>query len=734
MDRELLIEIGVEELPAGWMPGLTRQLADRMGGRLAEFRLAVPGVPIETFSTPRRLTACVGRIAERQEDRDETISGPPVSAAVAADGTPTPAGLGFARKQGVAFEDLARLATPKGEYLAYHKRHRGRSAVDVLPELLSGVLRDLAFPKQMHWDAQLHDGRGELLFGRPIRWLLFLYGGRVVPFTIGRTPGAAGSQVLDVETGALTYGHRFLTTSGRPGRSIKVRSFDEYRAKLAEHFVVLEHSERRDRIARELESHARRLGGRVHLKEHAALLEEVADLVEYPGVVAGFYDPAFLALPQEVLTTTLVHHQHYFPVVTDKGRLKEAFLAIVNTRPADERVIAKNAERVVSARLRDARFFWEADRKAPLESRLERLHTLQFHKKVGSYRDKTDRVSSLAEWIAADALGQPAEAEGAAKAARLAKTDLTTDMVFEFTELQGTMGGIYAREEGLPEQVWKAIYYQYLPVGVEADAPPSRQQLGAAAVSWAAVSLADKLDTFVSLSRAGERATGSRDPFGLRRQTQGAVRILMDLPELTGVDREIWLGPLLARAAAHAPDSTGPWTDEAAQAALAFAIERVRFALEHRGFPGEVVRAATPGGDVSPLRARRVAEAIQGMRASEDFQGLAVLFKRVKNIAKERGDDAPLDREALDEPAEKALLAELDLRRPRIERAVARSDYRAAFIDIAGLRAAVDRFFTEVFVMADDVRIRNVRLTLMAELRDLILHLADISEIIPQTE
>jgi len=734
MDRELLIEIGVEELPAGWMPGLTRQLAERMGGRLVECRLAVAGVPIETFSTPRRLTACVGRIAERQEDRDETISGPPVSAAVAADGTPTPAGLGFARKQGVAFEDLARLATPKGEYLAYHKRHRGRSAVDVLPELLSGVLRDLAFPKQMHWDAQLHDGRGELLFGRPIRWLLFLYGGRVVPFTIGRTPGAAGSQVLDVETGALTYGHRFLTTSGRPGRSIKVRSFDEYRAKLAEHFVVLEHSERRDRIARELESHARRLGGRVHLKEHAALLEEVADLVEYPGVVAGFYDPAFLALPQEVLTTTLVHHQHYFPVVTDKGRLKEAFLAIVNTRPADERVIAKNAERVVSARLRDARFFWEADRKAPLESRLERLHTLQFHKKVGSYRDKTDRVSSLAEWIAADALGQPAEAEGAAKAARLAKTDLTTDMVFEFTELQGTMGGIYAREEGLPEQVWKAIYYQYLPVGVEADAPPSRQQLGAAAVSWAAVSLADKLDTFVSLSRAGERATGSRDPFGLRRQTQGAVRILMDLPELTGVDREIWLGPLLARAAAHAPDSTGPWTDEAAQAALAFAIERVRFALEHRGFPGEVVRAATPGGDVSPLRARRVAEAIQGMRASEDFQGLAVLFKRVKNIAKERGDDAPLDREALDEPAEKALLAELDLRRPRIERAVARSDYRAAFTDIAGLRAAVDRFFTEVFVMADDVRIRNVRLTLMAELRDLILHLADISEIIPQTE
>ncbi len=734
MDRELLIEIGVEELPAGWMPALTAQLAERVGARLAELRIASPGVPIETFSTPRRLTARVGKIAERQEDRDETIGGPPVSAAFGADGTPTPAALGFAKKQGVPFEELTRMKTPKGEYLAYHKRHRGKSAVDTLPDLLGGILRDLSFPKQMHWDATLDDGRGELLFGRPIRWLLFLYGGRVVPFTIGRTAGAAGAQVLDVETGALTYGHRFLATSGRAGRSIKVRSFDEYRARLAEHFVVLEHSERRDRIARDIEAHARRLGGRVHLKQHATLLEEVADLVEYPGVVAGFYDRAFLALPQEVLTTTLVHHQHYFPVVTDGGELKEAFLAVVNTRPADERVIAKNAERVVTARLRDARFFWESDRKTTLESRLDRLHTLLFHKKLGSYRDKAERVSSLAEWLASEALGQPAEAAHAAKAGRLAKTDLPTDMVFEFPELQGTMGGIYAREEGLPEQVWKALYYHYLPVGVEADAPPSRRQLGHAAISWAAVSLADKLDTFVSLSRAGERATGSRDPFGLRRQTQGAVRILMDLPELTGLDREIWLAPLLERAAAHAPDTTGPWTEDAARAALAFAMDRVRFALEHRGFSGQVVRAATPGGDVSPLRARRVAEAIQGMRGSEDFQALAVLFKRVKNIAKELADDGPLDREALGEPAERALLEELDLRRPRIERAVARSDYRAAFVDIAGLRAAVDRFFTEVFVMAEDVRIRNVRLKLMAELRDLILHLADISEIIPQTE
>ncbi len=738
MDRELLLEIGVEELPASWLPGLTVQLGERVTARLRELRIS-PLAPVETFSTPRRLTARIARIAERQDDLEETISGPPVSAAIGKDGQPSPAALGFAKKQGVPFDQLARITTPKGEYLAYHRHQRGRSTVETLPALVGGVLRDLAFPKMMHWDALIEDGRGELLFGRPIRWLLFLYGGRVVPFSIGRTPGASSPQVQDVESGALTYGHRFLATTGRAGRSIKVRSFDEYRARLAEHFVVLDHAERRDRIGRDLELHARRLGGRVHLMEHAALIEEVADLVEYPGVVAGYYDRTFLSLPHEVLTTTLVHHQHYFPVVTDSGELKDAFLAVVNTQPPDERVIAKNAERVVTARLRDAMFFWDADRQATLESRLDRLHTVQFHKKLGSYRDKAERISRLAEWIATEPFGRPAEAASAAQAAKLAKTDLTTDMVFEFPELQGIMGGIYAREEGLPEQVWKAIYYQYLPIGVEADAPPSREQLGAAAVTWAAVSLADKIDTFVSLTSAGEKATGSRDPFGLRRQVQGAVRVLMDLPELAGVDREIAIGGLVDRAAEtlDAPLAAG-----ALAAAQAFVLDRVRFILEHRGFAGPIVRGATPSSDVSPLRARRMAEALQGMRASDDFQALAILFKRVKNIAhstssgqaKELSAPTRVDREALVEPAERALLDELDARRPNIESAVGRSDYRTAFTEIAGLRAAVDRFFTEVFVMADDARLRTARLALMADLRDLILHLADISEIIPQTE
>lgn len=725
MERELLIEIGVEELPAAWLPGLTKQLADKVGARLRAFRMPPDG-PVESYATPRRLTVCVGGMAERQEDLDETVTGPPVSAAFNAAGEPTPAALGFARKQGVAFDALERVETPKGTYLAARKHQRGRSAADALPEFLTGVLRELAFPKQMHWDATLDDGRGEFVFGRPIRWLLFLYGGRVVPFSIGRTALAASSQVQDVTSGAVTYGHRFLATSGRPGRSIKVRTFEEYRARLSEHFVILDHAERRDRIAREIESKARKLSGRVMLREHASLIDEVADLVEYPGVVAGFFDRAFLDLPQEVLTTTLVHHQHYFPVHGEGGALKEAFLAVVNTQPSDERVIARNAERVVTARLRDAKFFWDADRRTPLEQRLDRLHTIVFHKKLGSYRDKAERIERLSRAIVTDVFKAAAdEADDAAKAARLAKTDLATDMVFEFTELQGTMGGIYARQEGLPERVWKAIYYQYLPIGVEADAPPTKGQLGAAAITWAAVSLADKVDSVLSLMTVGERATGSRDPFGLRRQMQGVVKILMDLPDVTGIQREISITEL----AAIAGEGKDP---AAAQEAVAFAHDRIRYALEQRGFASGVIRSVLAGSGDNPLRARRVAEALAALSGSENMSALAVLFKRVKNIARELKGDAAVDRTALVEPAETALLQELDSRQPRIERAAASADYRQALTEIAALRPAVDRFFTEVFVMADDARVRNARLSLMAALRDLVLRIADISEIVAE--
>src|SRR5262252_4647524 len=525
MDRELLLELGCEEIPASWLPTLTNQVGKTLAAQLSERRLP-PETAVETYSTPRRLVVRIERIPERQTDFEEVVNGPPVSASFAADGTPTPAAAGFAAKQGVEVAALERISTPRGEYLAFRKRLRGKTAVDVLPDALGGTLRALSFPKLMHWDAMLEDGKGELLFGRPIRWILYTYGGRVVPFSISRTPGAQTGQVQDVSAGAVTYGHRFLTTSGRAGRAIKVRSFDEYRARLLENFVILERSERHNKIARELDAKAQRLQGRVSrvVRQDSGLLEDVPDLVEYPSVVAGTFAREFLELPEEVLTTTLIHHQHYFPVEGEDGRLKEAFLAVINIEPDNERTIARNAERVVTARLRDARFFWEADRKVALESRIERLATLLFHKKLGSYKDKATRIETLARWIAKEGFDAADDvANQAALAARLAKTDLATDMVREFPELQGVMGGVYARVEGQPEEVWKAIYSHYLPHGVEADASPSRSQLGKAAVSWAAVSLADKLDTLVGLFAAGEKPTGSRDPFGLRRAAQGLL-------------------------------------------------------------------------------------------------------------------------------------------------------------------------------------------------------------------
>ena len=736
MEREVLIEIGVEELPAAWLPALTVQFGETVRARLHEMRLPPDG-PVESFSTPRRLTACVGRIPERQDDLDETVTGPPVSAGFTSSGEPTAAALGFAKKQGVAFESLERVETPKGTYLTARKHQRGKSAADALPDLLPAVLRSLAFPKQMHWDAMLEDGRGELLFGRPIRWLLFLYGGRVVPFTIGRTPNAAGPLVQEVTSGAVTYGHRFLATSGRAGRSIKVRTFEEYRARLTEHFVLLDHAERRDRIVRELELKARKLSGRVSIRDHAGLIDEVADLVEYPGVVAGFFDRAFLSLPHEVLTTTLVHHQHYLPVVSEHGELKEAFLAVVNTAPADERPIARNAERVVTARLRDARFFWQADRAIRLEDRLDRLHTVVFHKKLGSYRDKAFRLENVARTIADEAFHQPAHADAAASAGRLAKADLTTDMVFEFPELQGTMGGIYAREEGLPETVWRAIYYHYLPVAVEADAPPSPAQLGPGAVTWAAVSLADKADTLVALFSAGEKPTGSRDPFALRRHAHGLLKVLTDLPELTGIDTAVSLADVLnpARTALGTPVDAPLET---------FLLERLRYLLEQRGFDPRNVRAVTHGevGSLRPLVARRKLEVLPEVSTSRDFTQLATAFKRVRNIAREAGATdtsgaAELSsgmRGALTEPAECALLDELERRQQTIEAAVAAGDFRRGFAEAAKFGPAVDRFFTEVFVMVDDAALRQARLQLLHRLEGLILTLADISEIVPQTD
>ncbi|HEY8551082.1 MAG TPA: glycine--tRNA ligase subunit beta, partial [Vicinamibacterales bacterium] len=496
----------------------------------------------------------------------------------------------------------------------------------------------------------------------------------------------------------------------------------------------------------------RRLGGRVNTTAggHGTLLQEVVDLMEYPTVVAGTFQPEFLKLPEEVLTTTMIHHQHYFPVADDGGRLLPAFLAVTNIETDNARAIAVNAERVLTARLRDAQFFWESDRKVPLESRLERLGTLLFHKRLGSYRLKAMRLEALAGWIAGEAFGAADAAAAARQAGRLAKADLVTGMVREFTELQGTMGGLYAREEGLPEAVHRAIYFHYLPIGVEPGAPPSRESLGEGAVTWAALSVADKLDSVVGMFAAGERPTGTRDPFGMRRQAHGLLRVLVDLPELTGLDVPVSLGALVAQVqavhaspeiaeAARAEDQrlgTLPPAGEWLADLSTFCIERLRFLFERRGYAADEIAAVLPAGarldDVAPLDVRRRLEALRDIRGSADFEALAIAFKRVKNIAREMDGPPPAD--ALEaaagaEPAEAALAAAIGEREPRIREAAKGGDYRTALRLAAGFREPVDRFFTDVLVMHDDLAIRARRLALLARLRDLVMELADISEV-----
>ena len=721
MDRELLLEIGTEEIPASWLPGLTTQLGTVLEAKLKEARLSTDE-PIETFSTPRRLTVRSAKISERQTDLEELVTGPPVSAAFAADGKLTPAGAGFVKKQNATEDQIERVKTAKGEYIGIRKHQRGKAAVDVLPEVLNNVLRGMSFPKQMRWDAMLDDGKGELPFGRPIRWILYLFGGRVVPFAIGRSPLAAGSRVQEIASGASTYGHRFLTTSGRAGRAVKIKNFDDYRKRLAEHFVIIDRNERHDRIARELDAEARRRGGRIARSlVGQGMLDEVPDLVEFPVVASGSFPEEFLRLPEEVLTTTMIHHQHFFPITNDHGKLMPVFLAVLNMEPDDREVVSRNMERVLTARLRDAQFFDQSDRGQSLAEHQRRLDTVLFHKKIGTYLQKSERVAERAAQIAAKVFKTPQAEAFAREAGQLCKADLASDMVRELTELQGTMGGIYAREDGRPEEVWKAIYFHYLPVGVEATAPPTREQLGKAAITWAAVSLADKLDTVVSMFAAGERPTGSRDPYGLRRAAQGIVRMLVDLPELTGLDLRLTLADLV--------------TDKADEAFWSFMTDRVRFVLEQRGYDTRNVRAVTHGepAAVSPLIAKRKLETLPEFTESEDFKQLAGLFKRVRNIAKNLDAAAPDQGGKLTEPAEVALAAEVDRLTPVVEAAVkAGAGYRQAFAEAAKTGPAVAKFFDDVMVMTDDLKLRDARLRLLRRLEGLILQLADVSEIVPE--
>jgi glycyl-tRNA synthetase beta chain len=719
---ELLLEVGFEEMPASWLPGIAAQsktLAERL---LAEQHLSPSSLAV-TF-TPRRL-AIAATLAARQADREERVWGPSLKVARDASGAWTGAAQGFAKKVGAALDTLESAAKDpkKPDDLALYvvKRTAGQDAAAVLPETIAALLRGLAFPKRMSWDAWLDDGKGAFPFGRPIRWLLALLDGAVVPFTIFElVAGAQGPAI--VQSGHQTVGHRFLPR-GNAGRAVGVRDARDLEAMLRTQFVVLDPAARAASIAEQL----RKANGGAPVANDHGLAAEWRDLVEWPTVLVGDVPAEFRSLPTEVLETVLVHHQKYVPLLS--GGTVARFAALTNGDGGNADVIVRNMGRVVVARLRDGAFFWAEDRKRPLADRAPDLEGVTFHRDLGTYLDKSARLVALVDALVKDGLLAPAEGGAAREAARLAKVDLVTLMVREFPELQGVMGGLYLRASGASEAVVRAVQWHYHPIAIEEGAAPADVFAGQAPSAFAAVSLADKLDTLAGYFGIGLVPTGSSDPFGLRRAAQGVVRVLLDFWPAEPGQR-----PSLRRLVAQAVagfETAGKLKRPASETAhdlQGFLLDRLRHVLLARGFRADevdaVLAAREPDALDDPQEALLRLRALARVRAeaSEDFARLAGAFKRAKNILGEQ------------EPAAVATkLFEHDAERGLHEAVAALQgkdgDYEARLRALAGLRGPVDRFFDDVMVMAEDPLVRANRLGLLAETVALFYRIADISRL-----
>jgi glycyl-tRNA synthetase beta chain len=686
---EYLLEVRCEEIPARMLEPGVRELATRVFEDLMARGLGP--AEVETGFTPRRLVMRLGGLPAREPDREEQVMGPPARAAFAADGAPTPALLGFARRCGVEPGELTRVATDKGEYLAAVRRVTGRPAGEVLAELVPRILAGLSWPKTMRWG----DGVGPWV--RPVHGLVSLLDGEVVPF-----------ELFGVAAGGETIGHPILSP-----RPLKVRGAADYRKKLRARAIEVDPKVRRATLLAAMHARAEALGGR--LVEDGPLLDKLAALCEIPGVLEGSFDAAFLELPAEVLSTSLRDHQSALTVESPEGgRLLPGFLTVMD-RPDDPAGRTRSGnEWVVAARLADARFFYGEDRKAGLGRRAEQLARLAFHERLGSYAEKTARLSALAGVICAE-LGWQDVAPAATAAARLLKVDLATEMVKEFTSLQGVMGGIYAREDGQPEAVWQAIYDQYLPTSAE-DAIP-RGRAGQVA------GLADRIDTLVGMFGLGLVPTGSKDPFGLRRAAQGAVRIAFEgrlavkLGRLVEAAVEQY-GKRLSRGAAELDATLRPFLDD-----------RIRYVLGLKGYAYDEIEAAlTAGGtDLTDLLAR--VEAIHRVRSEAGFLSVVQAAKRIANIVKD-APAQPFDAARLVEPAERDLAAAFAGMQAAAEAAAQAGDHERSLRRIADLAPVLDRFFVDVLVMDPDAAVRANRIGLLQAIQRTVNRTAKLSEVV----
>lgn len=688
---DLIFEIGAEEIPAGFIPAALEQLRSDLTKALDEARLTHGEVT--ALGSPRRLFVGAGDVAPKATDARSQALGPPVAHAFDAEGKPTQAALGFAKSQGVEVSELERAQTPKGERLAVTKVEKGKRAEAVLPGLLERLVGGLRFRKAMR--SRFDD----VTFARPVRWMVALYGGKPVKVRFG-----------EVVSGKTTFGHRFLAPKAI---ALKGTAAD-YVAKLRKAHVVVDPIERRALLVKELARAAKRAGGTIRPDE--ALVDQVLQLVEHPTAVVGEFEKSNLELPPEVVVSELRNHQRYFAVLDGKGSLTNKFIAVSGTPVRDPKLARHGYERVLRARLADARFFFEEDKKRKLSDRIEELGRRTYQAKLGSELDRTRRIGAIAEALA-KALGKAELGTDLIEVARLSKADLGTGMVGEFPELQGIMGGHYARGEGYRPEIADAIEDHYKPIGAGEEMP--RGDLGAL------VGLGDRLHQLVGIIGVGEKATGAADPFGLRRAAIAILRILLDrgyhLSLAAAVERTLDTLPGVKLAADRAAIS---------EQVLDFLRGRVKAAWSEP-FPSDLVEAVLAAGFDDVVDARRRLEALADLKGRPDFVPLAVAFKRAANIQEkvQGAGVARVDPSLLREEAERNLDAELSRVEGEASARRAERDYGALLKAVATLKPAVDRFFDDVHVMAEEAALRQNRLNLVARVAALFAGVADFRKI-----
>lgn len=686
--KDLLFEIGTEEIPAGFLGPAADQFEQLFTEKASALNLAFSSV--KKFSTPRRLALLVRELAERQEDSTEILLGPSRQAAFDPDGNPTKAAEGFARSKGVSVEDLEIVQTDKGEYLQLVRHVEGTDTGALLPTVLQEIILELSFPKSMKWGANQHT------FARPIQWLTALYGDRPVEM-----------EHEGIISGTNTRGHRFMAPE-----QAEISDGSSYEATLDSIFVISDFEKRRQKVVAEINAAVEKsdfdAGAQVSVDE--GLLETVTNLVEYPFGVCGRFDDKFLQIPSQVLVTSMREHQKYFPIVDKNNSLLPGFVAVNNTRVKDAELTRQGHERVLRARLEDAFFFYESDKKKRLEERVEQLSGIIFQAKLGSMQEKVERIVKLAR-ILSERL-EPSLVEQSCRAALLCKADLITDMVGEFPSLQGVMGGAYAKNDGEDESVCAGIQEHYMPLRAGAPIPPS--------AVGAIVGLADRIDTIAGCFGIGQMPTGTADPFGLRRLSLAVLHII----EERGYD--LPLGDMFSKALSLYGDKVDA-SGETVETIISFIQRRFVNDCVAREMNSRAVEAvASAGFDNSTDCLARIA-ALAGMQKDASFAVLAGSFKRIRNITKDHALGV-VDPALLSEPAELKLYEVFQELQTTGGQQLKNRNYPDFLSAMLVLKEPVDTFFDDVMVMAEDETVRQNRLNLLAGLGELILQVGDISK------